>query len=76
MMGVPATKDMQAQELVDIRDVHIDPTLPREERIRSFVMQVKDPYNFRVGEVTVHVSYTENGRTLNDCFADMLSLMS
>lgn len=75
-MAVSPENDTQEQELVDIRDVHIDPTLSQEERIRSFIQQIKDPYNFKVGDVTVHVSYTENGRTLNDCFADMLSLMS
>ena len=75
-MAVPSAKDTQGQELVDIRDVHIDPALSQEEWVRSFIQQVKDPYNFKVGDVTVCVSYTENGRTLNDCFADMLSLMS
>ena len=74
-MAGPSEKNKTKQDLVDIRDIYIDPTLSQEERIRSFVLQVKDPYNFRVGDVIVHVSYTENGRTLNDCFADMLSLL-
>ena len=29
----------------------------------------------RVGDVVVNVAYTEGGPTLNDCFADMLSLL-
>ena len=30
--------------LVDIRDVKVDQAQPPEERIRSYVQQVKDPY--------------------------------
>lgn len=59
--------------LVDIRDVKVDRSLPVEERIRSYVEQVKNPYCFRVGDVKVHVSFASNGRTLNDNFADMLT---
>lgn len=60
---------------VDIRDVRIDGSLPPEERIRSFVEQVKDPYRFKVGDVTVRVSYSGESSTLNDRFTQMLSLL-
>lgn len=63
------------EQLVDLRTVHIDTSLPREERMRSFVRQVKDPYHFRVGDVEVRVSYTDSSATLEDRFAQMLSLM-
>lgn len=48
------TADMSG--LVDIRDVKVDRSLPVEDRIRSYVEQVKDPYCFRVGDVKVRVS--------------------
>lgn len=59
--------------LVDIRDVKVDRSLPLEDRIRSYVEQVKNPYCFRVGDVKVRVSFASNGRTLNDSFTDMLA---
>ena len=59
--------------LVDIRDVKVDRSLPVEDRIRSYVEQVKNPYCFRVGDVKVRVSFDSNGRTLNDHFTDMLT---
>lgn len=62
-------------ELVDIRDVKIDRNLPIEERVRSYVEQVKDPYCFRVGNVKVHVSYAKRDETLNDSFSTMISSM-
>jgi len=52
--------------LVDIRDVQVNQAKSREERIRDFVRQVKNPYCFRVGKVAVKVSYSENGATLED----------
>lgn len=69
------TNHMSHGELVDIRDVHIDSDQPQEERIRSFVRQVKNPYRFKVGEVTVNIAYADTSATLNDCFADMLSIL-
>ena len=59
--------------LVDIREVKVDRSLPVEDRIRSYVEQVKNPYCFRVGDVKVRVSFASNGRTLNDSFTDMLT---
>ena len=64
-----------AQPLVDIRDVKLDSGLEQPERIRSFLQQIKNPYCFKVGDVVVNVAYTKGGATLNDCFADMLSIL-
>jgi len=38
-------------ELVDIKDVYIDESLPIYERICSFMEQVKNPYCYKVGNV-------------------------
>ena len=67
--------DKSIDELVDIRDVKLDSSLGQAERIQSFLHQIKNPYCFSVGVVVVNVAYTEGGPTLNDCFADMLSLL-
>lgn len=75
MMDITRKQGIPAPPPVDIRDVRIDGTLSREERIRSFVEQVKDPYRFKVGGVTVHVSYSGGNATLNDRFTQMLSLL-
>jgi hypothetical protein len=60
-------------ELVDIRDVVIDRTLPVEERIKSYVEQIKNPYCFRVGDVKVRVSYANKDQSLNESFVSMLA---
>ena len=67
--------DKSIDELVDIRDVKLDSSLGQAERIQSFLPQIKNPSCFRVGDVVGNGAYTEGGPTLNDCFADMLSLL-
>lgn len=63
------------ESLVDIRDVKVDPAQPPEERMRSYVQQVKDPYCFRVGDVKVRVAYAGKDETLNDSFSNMISTL-
>lgn len=61
--------------LADIRDVRIDRSLPMEERVRSFVEQVGNPYLFKVGNTVVRVSYADTQKTMNDNFVNMISAM-
>ena len=67
--------DSARESLVDIRDVKLDSSMQQADRVRSFIQQVKNPYRFKVGDVVVNVAYTNGGATLNECFADMLSLL-
>ncbi len=61
--------------LVDIRDVCIDETLPRDERFRSFLKQIKNPFVFKCGNIVIKTTYAKNGVTMEDClvqyFKDM-----
>ena len=58
---------MPLNDLVDIRDVKIDRSLPMEERV---------PYHFRVGNTKVKVSYAGKDKTLTDLFCDALPFMT
>ena len=62
-------------DLVDIRDVVIDKSLPLEERVRSYVEHIKDPYCFKVGDVVVRVSYADKDKSLTDSFTSMIASM-
>ena len=59
--------EINEEELVELTSVVIDPSLPKEERIRSFLKQIKNPYKFKVEGVVVSVSYNESGPTLQEC---------
>ncbi len=52
--------------LADIRDVKIDRSLPKEERIRNFVQQIRNPYVFKCGEVVVRTVFANTEATLED----------
>ena len=58
--------------LVDIRDVSVDQSLPKEERIAEFLRQIKNPYCFRCGKFTVRARFAENGVSLEDCLKQIL----
>ena len=57
----PSEQHPEDETLVDIRDVSVDPSLPREERIASFVKQIGNPYRFRCGDFIVNASFPEKG---------------
>ena len=58
--------------LADIRDVSVDQTLPKEERIAEFLRQIKNPYCFRCGKFTVRAQFADNGVSLEDCLKQIL----
>ena len=64
--------NQSADELIDIRDVHVSRDLPRDKRIAEYVRQIRNPYLFKCGEITVHVSFTPNGPTLEECIAGIM----
>ena len=57
---------------VDIRDVSVDQSLPKEERIAEFLRQIKNPYCFRCGKFTVRAQFADNGVSLEDCLKQIL----
>lgn len=61
--------------LVDIRDVKIDRSQPVEERMKSYIEQIKNPYLFKVGNTVVRVSYANTQATINDNFVNLLASM-
>lgn len=61
--------------LVDIRDIKIDRSMPVEERMKSYVEQIKNPYMFKVGSTVVRVSYANTQATINDNFVNLLASM-
>ena len=72
-MENPQPQNKLLDTLVDIRDVKIDGSDTLDERLRSYVEQVKNPYLFKVGNVVVRVSYANTQATLNDNFVNLLS---
>lgn len=52
--------------LRDIRDVKVNTSLPKAERIQDFIRQIGNPYCYRHGKYIVKVSFIETDVTLED----------
>ena len=62
----------RAEELVDIRDISVDPSLAKNERIAEFLRQIQNPFLYRCGKFTVRARYSQNGMSLEDCLKQIL----
>lgn len=60
------------ESLVDLQTVVIDESKPVNERMASFVEQIKNPYCFRIGDVAVKVNYKADGPSFQECFEELL----
>ena len=61
---------LDAELLVNmLRNVQIDPSLPVEEKMKSFIKQIKNPYRYRVGDIVVNIRFTDNARPFKDALA-------
>lgn len=69
------TRKELLDSLVDIRDVRIDRSMSVEDRMKSYVEQIKNPYMFKVGSTVVRVSYANTQATINDNFVNLLASM-
>lgn len=67
-------KNVPLEDLVDIREIKIDESLPPEKWLQSYLEQIKDPYNFRVGKVKVHCSFAKNGPSIWQCLQQYYEL--
>lgn len=63
---IPEDPEFCKEDLVDIRSVQIDTNLPKEERIQSFLKQIKNPYLFRYGDMVIHSVFSETEVTLEE----------
>jgi hypothetical protein len=58
--------EIDINTLVDIQDVVIDTSMPQEERMKSYLSQIKNPYLYRCDDIIVRVSFADNGASLLD----------
>ena len=54
------------ESLADIREVQVDGSLPKEQRFRDFLQQIRNPYCYRCGKIVVKVSFADTDATLED----------
>ena len=60
-------------ELIDLNNVKVDGAAPVAERLEQYLSQLKNPYAFRVGEIAVKITFSEDGKSINDAITNYLS---
>lgn len=62
-------------DLVDIDTVVINPYDSPEKKMTDYIKQVKNPYCFLCNGYAVKMEYADNGRTIEDCFAEYIDTL-
>lgn len=65
-------KEINRDELIDLRTVRVNTDLPREERIQDYVRQIKDPYCYKIGKYVVCLRFSENGPPAQEILSDLI----
>ncbi len=60
------------QDLVEITQIFVDPSLTMEQQKLEFARQLKDPNHFLCHGITVHAKYNPDGPTLAQCLQGMM----
>lgn len=63
MKSVDITK-VDRGTLVDINSVHIDSSLPDEQKLQDYLEQIKNPYCFRCGDTPVKIRFVSEEKSL------------
>lgn len=58
--------------LVDLQDISIDDKLSVDERIASFIEQIKNPYCFKVDGVVIKVAFSSEGKSFKEQFEQII----
>ena len=74
MIDIEKLKNISLDELVDIRDVKVNMKLSKEERIKDYIRQIKNPYWYKYKNHRVIITFNdETNRTLKNCLEEYLS---
>ena len=60
-------------DLADLKTLTVDTTQPKQERLKQFITEVKNPYTVRVGETLVRIEFI-GGRSFSDALTAFFSL--
>lgn len=60
----------------NINDLIIDPTLPKRERIKSYLEQMENPYVYEDNGTTVRIRFAETNESLTDRILSVANTMN
>ena len=77
MMGIETMKNVSPKTvdrstLVQRSSIWLNPAAPREDRLREFIKQIRNPYCYLDGKTVVKISFAETDTTMEDCLEHYL----
>lgn len=57
---------VDAESLIDIKDVRVNTDLPVPEWFNDFLQQIKNPYLYKHGKTVVKISFSDTDITLEE----------
>ncbi len=60
----------------NINDLIIDPTLPKKDRIKSYLEQMENPYVYEDNGTTVRIRFAETNESLTDRLLSVANTMN
>ena len=61
------------EDFTDIKDLKVDKSKPKAQRIKDFISDVKNPYTLRVGDILVRIEFA-GGKSLSDALSAALPI--
>ena len=68
-------RTIDRNSLVDLNDIRIDETLSQYERLVEFIRQIKNPYCYRCGNIVIKESFSDNGKSIDDCLEQYIGTL-
>ncbi len=62
-------RTVNRDELIDRNTIKIDPNASHEERLKSYIQQIKNPYCYKDGKTVVKISFSDTETTMEDCIS-------
>lgn len=72
-LGQTDFRSCDVSQLVDIREIVIDKAKSYEDKLYDYLNSVKNPYQFKVGDVPVEISFNSVGKKLDAALSDYLN---
>ncbi len=67
---------LSKEVLVDIETIKIDTTLSKEERIQSYIQQIKNPYWCKCKDIIIESVFSDTEVTISQRMKQYIELMS
>ncbi len=65
-------RTVNRDELVERKNIRIDPNASHEERLQSYIQQIKNPYCYKDGKTVVKISFSNTDTSIEDCISHYL----